>query len=153
MYYFAYGSNLSHAQMKRRCPGSVFIDIARLDGYRLIFCGYSERWGSAGANILADEDGMVWGALYELSEKDQAVLDHIEATEIEEPYVRFETEVITGNGKTVLAGVYHGTQYEPLADPGDAYLGAMKAGIADCRLESYAEIIFASLINKASIAS
>ena len=32
--YFAYGSNMAVEQMARRCPTSVFIGTARLDGYR-----------------------------------------------------------------------------------------------------------------------
>lgn len=148
MYYFAYGSNLSHAQMERRCPSSVYIDIARLDGYKLIFCGFSERWNSAGANIVAHDNAVVWGALYSLSEADQFMLDSIEADQVpsvEQEYVRFTSHVITRTGNKVEAGIYHSQIKEPLENPGESYLSAMKSGIVDCGLKPYEDIIFSQL--------
>ena len=37
MLYFAYGSNLNHFQMKRRCKDSNFLKKYELKGYRLNF--------------------------------------------------------------------------------------------------------------------
>ena len=37
MLYFAYGSNLNHIQMKRRCKDSIFIKKFELKGYKLNF--------------------------------------------------------------------------------------------------------------------
>ena len=37
MLYFAYGSNLNHFQMKRRCKDSIFIKKINLKGFALIF--------------------------------------------------------------------------------------------------------------------
>ena len=37
MLYFAYGSNLNHFQMKRRCKDSIFLKKYELKGYRLNF--------------------------------------------------------------------------------------------------------------------
>ena len=37
MLYFAYGSNLNHFQMKRRCKDSIFLKKYELKGYRLTF--------------------------------------------------------------------------------------------------------------------
>ena len=37
MLYFAYGSNLNHAQMKNRCIGSKYIKKFILRDYKLIF--------------------------------------------------------------------------------------------------------------------
>ena len=36
-YYFAYGSNLHHAQMKRRCPKCRYVKKYILNGYQLTF--------------------------------------------------------------------------------------------------------------------
>ena len=36
-YYFAYGSNLHHSQMKKRCPKCRFIKKHILHGYQLTF--------------------------------------------------------------------------------------------------------------------
>ena len=37
MLYFAYGSNLHHFQMKRRCKDSVFLKKINLKDFRLTF--------------------------------------------------------------------------------------------------------------------
>ena len=37
MLYFAYGSNLHHFQMKRRCKDSIFIKKINLKGFKLTF--------------------------------------------------------------------------------------------------------------------
>ena len=37
LYYFAYGSNLHHLQMKRRCPNCRFIKKITLNNYKLTF--------------------------------------------------------------------------------------------------------------------
>ena len=37
MLYFAYGSNLNHFQMKRRCKDSIFIKNIELKGFKLNF--------------------------------------------------------------------------------------------------------------------
>ena len=37
MLYFAYGSNLHHFQMKRRCKDSIFLKKINLKGFRLTF--------------------------------------------------------------------------------------------------------------------
>ena len=37
MLYFAYGSNLNHFQMKRRCKDSVFLKKINLKNFRLTF--------------------------------------------------------------------------------------------------------------------
>ena len=37
MLYFAYGSNLHHLQMKKRCKDSVFIKKINLEDFRLTF--------------------------------------------------------------------------------------------------------------------
>lgn len=41
--YFAYGSNMSSAEMLAYCPGAVCLGKARLDDWRLVFTLYSER--------------------------------------------------------------------------------------------------------------
>ena len=37
MFYFAYGSNLHHLQMKRRCKDSTFLKKINLKDFRLTF--------------------------------------------------------------------------------------------------------------------
>ena len=44
IYYFAYGSNLHHVQMKRRCPNCKFIKKMILKDYDLTF---RSKYGAA----------------------------------------------------------------------------------------------------------
>ena len=44
IYYFAYGSNLHHFQMKRRCPNCRFIKKMILNNYNLTF---RSKYGAA----------------------------------------------------------------------------------------------------------
>ncbi len=76
--YFAYGSNLSGAQMRSRCPDSRLVCRAWLPGHRLIFSGHSPKWGGAVATIVIDTATRVPGLVYELSRTDLVALDRFE---------------------------------------------------------------------------
>ena len=70
--YFGYGSNLSPRTMKQRCPDSLFIGLGKLDDY---------RWhinSSQYANVIPSKGDVVWGGLYFLSKRDEAMLDQSE---------------------------------------------------------------------------
>ncbi len=78
-YYFAYGSNMSREQMRERCRDSEFVCVAILHGYRFVYDGKSKTWGNRSvANIVPDSDGVVYGALYRISENDERNLDKCE---------------------------------------------------------------------------
>ena len=62
--YFAYGSNLSIRQMRRRCPGSEVVGRARLPDYRLGFTRYATKRKGGVADIVPEPGAEVWGALY-----------------------------------------------------------------------------------------
>ncbi len=66
--YFAYGSNLNRAAMKRRCPAARAIGAATLDGYRF-FIGI-DGWGS----VKPSAGDSVHGVLWELTPRDIAAL-------------------------------------------------------------------------------
>ncbi|KAG7092684.1 hypothetical protein E1B28_009017 [Marasmius oreades] len=68
----SYGSNIWMDQMKRRCPDSRFIGVAKLEKWRWIIStrGY--------ANIVPSEDDHVYGFVYALNERDEKVLDGFE---------------------------------------------------------------------------
>lgn len=81
MLYFAYGSNLSHKQLTKRCPSSTFVSPVDLKGYRFIFSGYSPRWGSGVANIVKDDEGTVIGGLFEMNQNDLKHLADLEGSQ------------------------------------------------------------------------
>ena len=78
MYYFAYGSNMDWQQMRRRCPSSQFICVARLPGYRFAIARHSRLRHCGTANIFAEPGSEVWGIVYDVSDQDLITLDGFE---------------------------------------------------------------------------
>ncbi len=76
--YFAYGSNLDPAQMRRRCPTSAPVGPATLDGWRLAFGGHSRTWGGPVATLVEDPDDRVAGVIYAVPAAEMAKLDRCE---------------------------------------------------------------------------
>ena len=70
MLYFAYGSNLHHFQMRRRCKDSVFLKKINLNGFKLTF-----RSKYRAADIEKKRNSVVHGALFEISKSDEKKLD------------------------------------------------------------------------------
>ena len=68
MLYFAYGSNLHHEQMKKRCSGCKYLKKYILQDYRLTF-----RSELCVADIEYKKGSSVQGALFEITEKDELV--------------------------------------------------------------------------------
>lgn len=75
MRYFAYGSNIDPRLMSEACPEAQLVGPARLDGYRLEFNVYSDRWEGGAANLEPDDRGHVWGVVWEVTEEDLDRLD------------------------------------------------------------------------------
>ena len=71
--YFAYGSNISRALMRRRCPGAKAIGTAALPGCRFVITtdGY--------ASIVPNRGGKVHGVLWRLTPRDVAALNVYES--------------------------------------------------------------------------
>ena len=66
MIYFAYGSNLNHFQMKRRCKDSVFIKKYELKNFKLTF-----RSKYRAADIERKKNSIVPGGLFKISKSDE----------------------------------------------------------------------------------
>jgi len=66
MLYFAYGSNLNHFQMKRRCKDSIFLKKINLNDFRLTF-----RSRYRAADIELKKNSIVPGGLYEISKREE----------------------------------------------------------------------------------
>lgn len=76
--YFAYGSNLSTDQMKRRVPSSKPLEMGCLKDHRLDFTHHSSGWNGGVADIVPDLGYEIWGLIYELSTDDFQDLDDYE---------------------------------------------------------------------------
>lgn len=131
MKYFAYGSNMSHQQMRERCPESRFLGMAKLDSHRFIFDGYSLTRGGAVGNIIADGDAVVFGGLFEISENDLISLDICEGY-VSKMYDRKEFFILQGDVR-VEAIVYYRAG-EKTGSPSQTYKDIVLLGAEDCGL-------------------
>ena len=96
--YFAYGSNMSRALMRRHCPAAKELGTAMLDGHRFVITadGY--------ASIVAAAGETVHGVLWRLAPRDLAALNAYESLD-SGLYHRVRLPVRT-EGRCVSALVY-----------------------------------------------
>lgn len=139
MFYFAYGSNLDLMQMQLKCPDAQFVSTARLDGYKLCFPRRSFVRDSAVISIEPDAADSVWGALYEIDDKDLKRLDEREGFRAKRereknPRFRETVRVVTSDERTVSAEVYIATPTENPGLPSPHYIGYLVASAAECGL-------------------
>ena len=121
MLYFAYGSNLHHLQMKRRCRDSIFLKKINLKNFRLTFRNMY-------ADIEFKKNLIVTGALFEISKNDEKKLDIYEdyPTVYRKYYFRhYRKRVMT----------YTMTKKTKFTFPSERYLNIIKKGYKDCDLD------------------
>ena len=123
MLYFAYGSNLNHFQMKRRCKDSNFIKKYELKGYKLNF-----RSKYRAADIEKSKNSIVTGALFEISKSDEKKLDIYEDYPL--LYKKFYFKYY--NNQVMTYAMVKKTRF---TFPTDRYLNVVKRGYKDCKLE------------------
>ena len=123
MLYFAYGSNLNHFQMKRRCKDSIFLKKYELKGYRLNF-----RSKYRAADIEKKKNSKVDGALFEISKSDEKKLDVYEDFPILYTKIYFKYY-----NKKVMT--YIMLKKSKFRYPTEKYLNVIKQGYKDCNLD------------------
>lgn len=158
--YFAYGSNLSTAQMLQRCPYSTPIGLGHLKGWRWIINerGFANIVQLPIAESAAPEDQEeegVYGLVYLLPPEDEARLDVHEG--VPWAYEKFQLQLqwtrdesgraISEAEGTITALVYVDAERTAEATPREEYVGRMERGIADAVEnwgldEGYAERVF-----------
>jgi len=123
MLYFAYGSNLHHFQMKKRCKDSIFLKKFNLKDFKLIF-----RSKYRAADIEYKKNSIVQGALFEISKSDEKKLD------VYEDYPNlYRKYYFKYYGKKVMA--YTMVYKSPFRYPTERYLNIIKRGYKDCQLD------------------
>tara|TARA_B100000780_G_scaffold217683_1_gene156933 strand:+ start:60 stop:461 length:402 start_codon:yes stop_codon:yes gene_type:complete len=123
MLYFAYGSNLNHLQMQKRCKDSIFLKKINLKNFKLTF-----RSKYRAADIESKKNSIVPGALFEISKSDEKELD------IYEDYpVLYKKYYFTFYGKKVMT--YTMTKKTSFKFPTERYLNIVKRGYKDCELD------------------
>ena len=125
MLYFAYGSNLNHFQMKRRCKDSIFLKKINLSNFTLTF-----RSKYRAADIESKKNSIVPGALFEISKSDEKKLD------VYEDYpVLYKKYYFTYYDKKVMT--YTMTKKTLFAYPTERYLNVVRRGYKDCNLDNH----------------
>jgi hypothetical protein len=118
--YAAYGSNLDPRQMAERAPTSPPAGSGWVTGWRLTFGGEDRGWEGALATVVEDAGSQVFVMLYDLSERDERLLDAWEGSEIG-LYDKIRVRVHTLDGE-VTAWLYVLDDYEG-GLPSARYLG------------------------------
>lgn len=131
-WYFAYGSNLSRTQMRRRCPASRPAGVAVLRGYRLAFTRYSSAWEGGVADVVRDEEGSVWGLLYAVTASDLPRLDHYEA--YPHGYDRSPFRIESPTGPVTDVWVYTVVDKADFVAPTREYLSVITSAAAELKL-------------------
>jgi len=128
--YFAYGSNLDIVQMKRRCPSSRPLGIARLRGHRLAFSRFSRSRGCGVADIIPHDGHEVWGLVYQVSDADlTGGLDRYEG--YPHHYTRLMVAVEHADCGEVEAWTYAVVEKDGHVEPDDSYLGIIRDAAAE----------------------
>lgn len=125
-YYLAYGSNMSFAQMKKRCPDAVPVGTATIKGHRLVFKYHASIEPQANCEVPVG----VW----KISDEDEARLDMYEG--YPEYYEKRNVDVIMKTFKprrkkriNALVYVMNGTRLP--CPPALAYYHGIQDGYAD----------------------
>ena len=122
MLYFAYGSNLNHFQMKRRCKDSIYIKKINLKNFKLTF-----RSKYRAADIEPKRNSNVPGALFEISRNDEKKLD------VYEDYpILYKKYYFSYYGKKVMT--YTMVKKTTFRFPTERYLNIVKRGYKDCNI-------------------
>jgi gamma-glutamylcyclotransferase (GGCT)/AIG2-like uncharacterized protein YtfP len=123
MLYFAYGSNLNHFQMKRRCKDSIFLKKINLKDFKLTF-----RSKYRAADIEYKKGSIVPGGIFEISNIDEKKLD------VYEDYpVLYKKYYFYYSKKIVMT--YTMQKKTQFRFPSEKYLNIIKKGYKDCILD------------------
>ena len=124
MLYFAYGSNLNHFQMKKRCKDSVYLKKINLKDFRLTF-----RSKYRAADIEPKKNSIVPGGLFEISKSDEKKLD------IYEDYpTLYKKYCFHHYGKKVMT--YTMVKKSKFRFPTERYLNVVTKGYKDCKINN-----------------
>ena len=137
--YFAYGSNLSLAQMARRCPAARAMSRAVLHGYRLSFPRLGSNWTGGVAGIEPDAIARVEGAVYRVTAACLRTLDAMEGVGSLR-YQRVTVSVVMPDAQAMEAATYVATPepggpFEPSAQYVRVIMqGAREHGLSACHV-------------------
>ena len=122
IHYFAYGSNLHHLQMKKRCPKCRYIKKYTLKNFQLTF-----RNKGGWADIEKKKGKNVYGAIYIISKYAECRLDKYEDYPVVYKKMFFKY-------KGIKVMTYTMVRKTKLVPPTKRYLNIIKQGYKDCKI-------------------
>ncbi len=134
IHYFAYGSNMSEKQIKKRLVREVIGEKGLLKGFTLIFNKQADnkqadnKHGISYANIINKEGSEVQGAIYEISESELSKIDSKEG--YPDHYNRIVLNVKREYGQEIPCVVYIANCFKVKSGlkPEKEYLDRLLAG-------------------------
>ena len=128
MFYFAYGSNLNHRQMKNnRCLGSIYSKAFFLKDYKLIFCHPNKLNKFGYASITKKKGSKVPGAIWKITKEHEKILDSFEQF----PDI-YQKEYFYLAGKKIM--FYIMNNYF-IKNPPKNYIDSINEGYKDCNID------------------
>ena len=127
MYYFAYGSNLSHRQMKNiRCNGCDYVKSCYLTDYEMSFCHPKLQNTYGYANVYKKKGSKVPGAVWEITEEHEKILDNYEQF----PNI-YQKEYFYLREKKIMFYIMNKYIFK---DPPKSYIDTINIGYEDCNI-------------------
>ncbi|XP_067648355.1 gamma-glutamylcyclotransferase-like isoform X2 [Eurosta solidaginis] len=152
-YYFGFGSNLLTKRIHIQNPSAVRVGPGKLEDYQLDFYTSSRTWHGAPATIVPKPGSSVYGAIWQIDNKDMKSLDDQEGVSLG-VYVPITVPVLAMNdGKRIECRAYHLAK-QPIGDvkcmkpeeipynrqPSKTYLKTMvKGAIESCLPADYVQ--------------
>lgn len=136
--FFAYGSNMNHAQISLRCHSPKVVAVAKLADYKLSFYGHNKRWDGAEATVERHAGGEVWGVVYKLTFSDAEYLDSWQDIRLDGtgPYFHYPVEVTDTAGTIHNVLLYEKDLLGTQELPSEEYLAFILAGAREHGLPS-----------------
>ena len=115
--------------MLERCPDSKPELIATLPNYKLVFLGWSRQWRGGVASIRPFRGEKVFGAIYELSDRDLRRLDSYEGYPRDAN--RLNVTVFNEDSQAIQAITYIKAGQSEETKPSPEYLSIIQQGYRD----------------------
>ena len=128
MFYFAYGSNLNHHQMKNiRCVGSKYLKSFFLKDFKMIFSHPNKLNKFGYANIVKKKGSKVAGAIWEITKDHEKILDNYEQF----PNI-YQKEHFYLEEKKIM---FYIMQKYFVKNPPNSYIDTINKGYEDCNVD------------------
>ena len=128
MFYFAYGSNLNHHQMKNiRCVGSKYLKSFFLKDFKMIFSHPNKLNKFGYANIVRKKGSKVAGAIWDITKDHEKILDNYEQF----PNI-YQKEYFYLEEKKIM---FYIMQKYFVKNPPNSYIDTINNGYEDCNVD------------------